>query len=748
MKKETHLTRNQDKKMDLEYVDVKKLLAALLEKKWQIILASFTFAVLALLFCFFRLPTYNTSLLININASKGSASLSNVVSKIAPILSAGDSNNDQQTVIIKSYAVLEPVVKKLKLDIVAKPNYFPLFGKLFYYQYKDDGSTKDGLANPFLGLSHYAWGGEQIQVQHFDVPNSMKNQTFILTYLGNQIFTLTDPNGKQILIGKTNTDLKYQYYKEQLEIHVTDIKARPGNKFNITQLIMDDAVTEVLENLTVSNVGKKADLISLTYKGKDPEEIAIILNAVSESAVQQDIGQKQEQAKKTLEFLQQHEPKVQEDLAKAESMLHEYRAKSGNVALDQETKITMQNIATLQTQISQLLIQKAQIEQKYTNNSLQIKDVNTTLLKLNQEKNKFEKKLKELPSADQIALNLMRNVEIQNQIYVNLIEKIQQFELLKAGTVGDLSVVSYAHVPLKASDTPSQVVILIAFIIGAILSSGVVFIRKLMWIGIENPDVIENKFELPCLATLNSSKIQSKQVADLEKNKIKHFKFLAEIDSYDLTVEGLRSLRTNLSFAYPDKKNHIIVFSSPTPGAGKSFLSANFSYILSEVGKKVLLIDGDLRRGSLNHYFESKHTASGLSDVLAKKVKAADVIQKTRVPNLDFLPRGSHLDKITSIIQSGEIETLLKEIITPYDFIIIDTAPVLSVTDTIHFCKYQATPIIVFGYESHDEKEVEASIKRFEISKVNLEGFIFNKVAEKQSYFGNKYTYKYRDNMG
>lgn len=745
MKIETHLGRYQDKKTDLEYVDVKKLFTAILEKKWKVIITSFSFAILALLFCIFRMPLYSTSVLINLNASKGSASLSNVVSKIAPMLSSDDDNNDQQTVILKSYAVLEPVVKDLKLDIIAEPKLFPVIGKLFYFNFIDDGSTKDGFANSILGMSSYAWGGEHIRLNKFNVPNNMKGNKFVLTYLGENKFTLSDPDGNQIITGSTNTNLKHKYYKEQVEINVTEIKARPGKKFKLTQLLMDDAIDAVLKKLKVTNAAKKADLITLSYQGKSPENIATVLNAISESAVQHDISQKQEQAKKTLEFLRQHEPKVRAELSRAESVLHDYRAKSGNVALDQETKITMENIAFLQSQISQLLIQKGQIEQKYTDNSLQIKDVNTTLEKLAQEKNKFEKKLKELPDADQIALNLLRNVDIQNQIYVNLVEKIQQFELLKTGTVGDLSIVSYAYVPLKSSDVPASVIILISFVIGGILSSGAILIYKLMCAGIENPDIIENKFNIFCLAMLNNSKLQKKQEINLKKKRIKHIKFLAEIDPYDLTVEGLRGLRTNLSFQYQDKDNHIIVFLSPTPGTGKSFLSANFSYILAEAGKKVLLIDGDLRKGSLIRYFDPTSCPNGLSDVLAKKVNVEDVIQKTRIKNLDFLPRGNYSEKITSLIQSGNIEKLLIDISVVYDYIIIDTAPVLSVSDSIHFSKYSSIPIMILGCESHGEKEIEASIKKFEISRVNLDGFIFNKIFTKESYFGNKYCYKYRE---
>ena len=743
MNKDMHFLRNKNKNLELEYTEVTKIFTELRVKKWYIFVTSIVFPLFVLLVLVFKLQSYTTSVLINLNASKESGSLSNVLSKVSPILNSDDSSNDQQTAIIKSYAVLAPVVSSLKLDIVAEAKVFPILGKLFYYKFTDTGETKDGIANPFLGMSSYAWGGESIKINKFNVPDSMKNKKFLLTYSGENKFTLKDSFGDKIISGEINKDYEYKYYKNSVIINVGEIQARQGVTFKLTQLTIDEAIENILQNLNIANAGKKADLITLTFKGNNPNKIATILNSIANSAVKQDVSQKQEQAKKTLEFLRQHEPKVRIDLSSAESVLHDYRAKSGNVALDQETKITMDNIAFLQSQISQLLIQKGQIEQKFTDKSLQIKDVNTTLAKLTQEKEKFEKKLKELPNADQIALNLMRNVEIQNQIYVNLVEKIQQFELLEAGTVSDLSILSSAYIPLKSSDPPISLVLIMAFVFGGILSSGFIIIRKLMLVGIENSDFIEKKYCIPCLANLNSSKIQNKQVVDFEKSKIKHLNFLAEIDSYDLTVESLRSLRTNLSFQFQDHYNQIVVFSSPTPNSGKSFLSANFAHILTEAGKKVLLIDGDLRRGSLLQYFDKNSYPNGLSDVLMNKFKPEEVIQNTRIKNLDFIPRGKYYEKITSMIQTGNIEILLKNLTLKYDYIVIDTPPILSVSDSIYFGKNSTILIMVFAYESHCDKEIEESIKKYDTSKIHINGFVFNKVEERQSHFGSKYSYTY-----
>ena len=746
MKNDEIITQNSKYKMDLQYTDIKKLIIFLSEKKWKIIFISLFFGFFVLIFSIFKQPSYKTSLLINLNSNKGSATLSNLVSKITPVSSQEESAYEEESTIIKSYAVLAPVIKDLKLDIRTEVKLFPIIGKLFYFNYKDEGLTSDGLAEPFINLDKFAWGGESININYFQVPDRMKGNNFTIVYLGNNKFNLFDNNGNKLISGKMNETLIHKFYKDQISINIDQIKARPGIKFKIKQLSMDNAIEELIKNLNMSSSGKKSDLISLTYQGTNSENIAKILNAIAESAVVQDIYQKQEQAKRTLDFLRKHEPKVRMDLSNSETLLHEYRAKTGNVALDQETKITMDTIALLQGQISQLLIQKGQVEQKYTDQSLQIKDVDTTLEKLKQEKNKYEKKLKSLPNADQIAMNLMRDVEIQNQIYVNLVEKIQQFELLKVGTVGDLSIVSYAFIPLKPSDISKVLLFIISVLFAAITSLAIILIRKFFFCGIQDPHLIEEKFNITCLSTLNTSSLQKQQIDSLNKNKIKNLKFLSEMDPYDLTLEGLRSLRTNLGYQNQFSKNKIVVFLSPKPNAGKTFISANFANVLAESGKKVLLIDGDLRRGNLLDYFDSKSSPKGLSDLLTHNLDFNNLIMKTRIKNLDFLPRGNYVDKITSLIESSDVELLLKDFSNSYDYIVIDTPPILSISDAFHFCKYKAFSIIVFGNEEHDEKEILVSLKKYNMSCNELSGFIFNNVSEKYSYCSNRYAYKYLKN--
>ncbi|MBX9837188.1 MAG: hypothetical protein K2X69_02625, partial [Silvanigrellaceae bacterium] len=265
MKSDEIISQNPKYKMELQYTDIKKLLIFISEKKWFIIFISLFFGFSVLIFSIFKLPSFKTSLLINLNSSKGSATLSNLVSKITPVSTQDESAYEEESTIIKSYAVLAPVIKELKLDIKTEVRLYPIIGKLFYYNYKDEGLESDGLAPPVMNLDHYAWGGESIQINYFQVPDSMKGDNFTIVYLGNNKFNLFDNNGNKLISGHMNERLVYKFYKEQISINIEQIKARPGIRFKIKQLSMDNAIEDLLKNLNMSSSGKKSDLITLTY---------------------------------------------------------------------------------------------------------------------------------------------------------------------------------------------------------------------------------------------------------------------------------------------------------------------------------------------------------------------------------------------------------------------------------------------------------------------------------------------------
>ncbi|ODN44046.1 capsular biosynthesis protein [Piscirickettsia litoralis] len=685
------------------------------------------------------------------DAGSGSGSLSSVISGELPsILGTSQTNAKAQTEVnlIQSRSVLEPVIKSLHLDVVAEPDYFPVIGKGLAHRY-DATNYSNEYASPPLWLSSFAWGGESIDIGQFEVSEPLKSSatisnTFTLVNLGQGRYELYDPKNRMLGKGEVGKPFAKQLNSfTRVYLLVNSLQSPVGVKFKLKELHMMDALKAVSKKLTVGLAGKETPLINLGYTSYSPEKTAEILDAIADQAVRQDIYRKSEQAAKTLSFLNKRIPSVQQSVYQAEKALNDYRAKSGNVSLTDETKLVMKTITDLETKIYDLRVQKAQLLQQFTERSVQVEQANTSIAALEAQLRSLNIRLKSLPQADQVAVNLVRNAKVQNAIYTNLMEKIQQFELLKAGTVGDLSIIDYANVPYKKSNKSGAIIVILAGLMGFFLSVAYVFIRKALFQGIEDPDIIENRHGLSVLGTLLASKAQEHQIKEFKKNKVMQLKLLSELDPMDMTVEALRSLRTNLTFELAAAKNNIINISGPCPNVGKTFVSVNLAHVLSETGQRVLVIDGDLRRGSMHDYFGLSRE-HGLVDVLEGKLTTEQAVHKTHIDNLDMMPTGALVAKHAELLMSNKLGEALEQLSSSYDVVVIDTAPILAITDASLVAQYAGTNIAVFADAMHDDKEIELTIHRFEKAGVKLAGFIFNNMQLATTTLSNKYKYAYR----
>ena len=188
------------------------------------------------------------------------------------------------------------------------------------------------------------------------------------------------------------------------------------------------------------------------------------------------------------------------------------------------------------------------------------------------------------------------------------------------------------------------------------------------------------ELDLPVYATVPRSPVQETRMSILKKKK--SIPILAVKHSDDIAIESLRSIRTAIHFALSNAKNNIIMVAGPAPEVGKSFISTNLATIFAQGDKKVLLIDADMRRGYMHKYFDVE-VKPGLSEFLSNQVELSQVIHNTQVNGLDVITRGKSPTNPSEMLSSQRFKTLLEELSTQYDHIIIDTPPVLAVTDGI-----------------------------------------------------------------
>lgn len=221
---------------------------------------------------------------------------------------------------------------------------------------------------------------------------------------------------------------------------------------------------------------------------------------------------------------------------------------------------------------------------------------------------------------------------------------------------------------------------------------------------------------------------------------------LATSNPADDAVEAIRGLRTSLHFAMLEGRNNRLMITGPSSGVGKSFVSINLAAVAAQAGMRVLIMDADLRKGRIHHAFR-QHSGKGLAEYLANRVELDDIIQETPIDNLSLLSRGSVPPNPSELLMQPRFMEAMAQLGKRYDLIIIDTPPVLAVTDASVVGKHCGTSLIVARFERNPVRELIAAKRRLESNGLEVQGIILNAIERKastaSSYYG-YYPYSYR----
>jgi tyrosine-protein kinase Etk/Wzc len=198
-----------------------------------------------------------------------------------------------------------------------------------------------------------------------------------------------------------------------------------------------------------------------------------------------------------------------------------------------------------------------------------------------------------------------------------------------------------------------------------------------------------------------------------------------------------------------DAPNRVVMISGPSPTIGKSFVSSNYAVLLanSEPSGRVLIVDGDMRRGNLHRYFGIRKRDGGLSEILAGQRSWQEVRKKTEVPGLDLITSGIVPPNPSELLMTSRFPVFIKEVALEYDMIIIDAPPVLAVTDAVVIGRHAGTVLLITKSKMHPPDEIRTAVKRFESAGIRPKGCIFNDVPKLNSgykYYRYAYHYNYQ----
>ena len=342
-----------------------------------------------------------------------------------------------------------------------------------------------------------------------------------------------------------------------------------------------------------------------------------------------------------------------------------------------------------------------------------------------------------MPSSQQEILSMTRDVQMGNDIYMILLNKQHELNISKASTLGNVRIIDHAVTQQKPVKPKKILIVLLSALMGFLFSSGVILVRNMLIKGIRQPAELEKR-GIPVLAVVPLAPELTKRRRCRAIPTYQSDELLAKSTPTSLAVEALRGLRTSLHFAMLKSDNKILMISGTSPGVGKSFVSSNLAVLMAQAGTRVLLIDCDLRRGYLHRVFSAAENGAGLADYLSQDVNISTVIQHTEYPEVDFIGRGRMTNNPAELFMSEKFKTLLTSCSTQYDVIIIDTPPILSVTDAAIVGRYASTSLMVVRFEQNSLKEVEAGLRRFDQNGIAIQGTIFNGVEKRAA---EPYTY-------
>ena len=712
-------------------INLREFLVTLVESKWLIIVVTVLITLAGAMYALLATPIYNGDVLLQVeNKSQGMSGLEDLTS-----LFTGETPAEAEIEIIRSRSIIGAAVDQLHLDIDAKPHYVPIIGAAIVRYFHQS----EGLNPPWGDLERYAWGGERITVERLVVPERYIDEPLELIALENGAFVLRSLEQGPIvegLVGKTAS-------ANGVEIFVTELVARTGTEFRVTKRRHTQTINDLQKDLKVAEKGKKTGVIQLSLKGPRPELITATLDAISQLYLKQNVERRSEEAAKTLEFLQAQLPQVKGNLDAAEELLNNYQSARGSIDLPLETQAVLQKLAETEKALSEVELKHKELSQKFTSNHPSVMTLNRQRQQFEATRTELDKQIKAMPEEVQESVRLARDVKVANEIYLLLLQKAQEMNVIKAGTIGNVRILDTALTGDKPVKPKKALVLALSLVLGVLLGSILAFVLKSLRRGVEDPDQLEQRTSLPVYASIPHSDKQF----DLTKKSSKREKFgnlLAAEDSKDLAIESLRSLRTGLQFALMEAKNNIVAISGPTPGIGKSFVSANLAFLLADAGKRVLLIDADMRKGHLHDYFGVKRD-QGLSGAISGEVVVEKSIHTTAVARLDFMPSGIVPPNPSELLMSERFQKLMQQFSERYDLVLIDTPPTLAVTDSTIVARIASINFLVVRYGLHPMREIEETIKRFQRAGVKPKGFVFNDIPRSARVYGyGKYGYHYQ----
>ena len=765
-----------------EEFDLREVFNTFLQYKWSIFFITLITVFIAAFNLYFKPNIYSSSAMIEVKSvgAKGSMGEGDFLS--GALAGFGSSNVDKDIELLKTFHINNIVLNKINFHI----RYY-IDKKFKQIEIYDNIPIKV----EDVTILDQSIVGYQIKIIPQGEGYSLQIEQTLKNKILHSLFKKEIVELPQEKIYPYNKSIKTKYFK--LTIKKNSILEQP--LYFVLLNNNRDIFEGIKGSLQISQLNPDAPLIEIAYSDTIPARADAYVNELAESFILQSVAEKSKGNNRIIEFIDKQLAEMKRKLDASEEKLEKYRIKYQAMEPTLQAQTYIRELSAIDIELSQnelkeVLIQnllkyakekrdldviapflmelkdqstinyisklqeakikaeglRSQFSEKHPgflavkkqiqyikkklilnikNLQVSITHRNKNLLKL---KKNYEEKLSSMPTKERTLVNLKRDYQVSSETYKYLLRKKSENEMIKVAILSDYRIIDNAYHSGAPIAPKRKLFIIVFFMVGLILGISQAFLRNFM------NDKIQSKKDIEALTTLPIYGI-------LPVLKQKILKLEVFKDPKSPFAESYRSLRTNLQFSRKiEGKANVILITSTIAGEGKSTTAANLGAIFQMAGYRSIVINLDLRKPTLHHYF-SVDNSHGISTYLSGKNEIAEIIQPTHYKNLDVIASGPIPPDPSELILTNKLDILINELKEVYDYIFIDSAPLGLVTDTMHLMQYADTSLIVFR-ENYAKKSFVTDLNNL-VQTHNLKhiGIVLNSVGVSSGNYGYGYGY-------
>ena len=710
--------RAPDTSADDAPVDLKSHFMTVWESRAVVGAVTAVVLLLALLYVLIVKPVYEANLMIHVEEESPNAS-KNILSEASSLFETKKAAIAEME-LLRSRMVISRAVDNLQLYVDAQPKYFPIGG--FWISNQARGELAE---SGIFGWGGYVWGGEKIEVAVFNVPDVMLNREFAVTALAAGRYRFGGGGGAPAFEGAVGKRYMVKSADGDVELKVERMSARPGAQFTLRRMSRLGTIQRIQNAMVISEQGKQSGVIEVKLQGESAKRINQLLSEIGREYMRQNLARKTEEAEKSLAFLNQQLPILKRQLEQSEDRYNQFRNTHGTIDLREEGRMSLQQAAAARTRRLDLIQKKTELLSRFTEDHPIVKGINGQRREVDAEIDDVARRIRTLPVMEQDETRLTREIKVNTDLYTALSNTAQQLRLISVGRVSNVRMIDAPMPPEKAIKPNRPLIMVLATVMGFFLGSLIAISRKAMKGGIDDPQKIERLLRARVVyATIPHSANQEKLMKKV-RGEGGVLPLLAQSMPEDIAIESLRSFRAALQFSMPHFKNNIVMLAGPTRNLGKSFVAANFAAVMAASGKRVLLIDSDLRNGQLHRYFGVSRD-QGLSKAITGSMPVEQVIHRGVMENLDFIPTGPLPPNRSEFLLHLNFGGLLETVSANYDLVLLDPPPILAVADALIIGAHAGAVFILTRAGITTEAEINESIKHLNHAGIAPQGVLFN----------------------